>query len=130
MNLAGRFIMYHDPHSVLSPKGRVKSVDVVFDKGPVPRSWSVAEIDWDGDKAVGIRYNGDSESSKGLPQARGNPAWFIVPPELESAVLAAAKEASRAESASLVEGYRMMAADREREAEAEEWTEGLIGDAY
>lgn len=26
-------------------------------------------------------------------------------------------------------GYRAMAADREREAEAENWSEGLIGDA-
>ena len=122
--------MYHDPHTVLSPKERVKSVDVVFDMGPVDGSWSVAEIDWDDSKAVGIRYNGDAVSSKGLPQARGNPAWFIVPRELESAVLTAAREVSRARRASLLEGYRMMAADREREAEAEEWTEGLIGDAY
>ena len=122
--------MYHDPSTVLSPKDRVKAVDVVFDKGPVDGSWSVAEIDWDDSRAVGIRYNGDSTSHKGLPQARGNPAWFIVPKELESAVLAAAKEISRAKAASLVDGYRMMAADREREAEAEEWIEGLIGDAY
>jgi hypothetical protein len=122
--------VYHDPHTVLSPKGRVKSVDVVFDEGPVPGSWSVAEIDWDGDKAVGIRYNGDSESSTGLPQARGNPAWFIVPRELKSAILDAARKLSRARNASLVEGYRQMVADREREAEAEEWTEGLIVDAY
>jgi hypothetical protein len=30
----------------------------------------------------------------------------------------------------LLDGYRQMAADQEQEAEAEEWTEGLIGDAY
>jgi hypothetical protein len=29
-----------------------------------------------------------------------------------------------------LEGYRMMAADQEQEVEAEEWSEGLIGDAY
>lgn len=28
----------------------------------------------------------------------------------------------------LIEGYRAMAADEEREREAEEWIEGLIGD--
>lgn len=122
--------MYHDPSTVLSPKDRVKAVDVVFDLGPVDGSWSVAEIDWEDSTAVGIRYNGDSTSTKGSPQARGNPAWFIVPKELESAVLTAAKEISRARSASLAEGYRMMAADREREAEADEWIEGLVGDGY
>lgn len=122
--------MYHDPSTVLSPKDRVKAVDVVFDMGPVDGSWSVAEIDWEDSTAVGIRYNGDSNSTKGSPQARGNPAWFIVPKELESAVLAAAKEISQAKSASLAEGYRMMAADRQREAEADEWIEGLVGDGY
>jgi hypothetical protein len=30
----------------------------------------------------------------------------------------------------LVSAYREMAADHEREAEAEQWCEGLIGDAY
>jgi hypothetical protein len=29
----------------------------------------------------------------------------------------------------LAEGYRQTAADREHEAEAEEWTEALVGDA-
>jgi hypothetical protein len=76
--------MYHDPKAVLSPKDRVKSINVIFDKGPVPKSWSAAEIQWDDQTAVGIRYNGDSESTKGLPQARGNPDWFIVPDELKS----------------------------------------------
>lgn len=120
--------MYHDPSSVLSPKNRVKSVEVVYDAGPIEGSWSVAELEWDDSMAVGIRWNGDSNSHKGLPQARGNPAWFIVPNELASAVLAAAKEASQAKHASLAEGYRLMASDRDREREAEEWTEALVGD--
>ena len=122
--------MYHDPKTVLSPKERVKSVEVVYDAGPVPGSWSVAQLEGDNSVAVGIRWNGDRESTKGLPQARGNPTWFIVPPELESAVLAAAKETNRVVQTSLLDGYRQMAADQEQEAEAEEWTEGLIGDAY
>lgn len=123
--------MYHDPSTVLSPKDRVKSVDVIYDTGPTDEgSWSVAQLEWDNSKAVGIRWNGDSNSSKGLPQARGNPAWFIVPQELEEAVLKAAREANRMRRSELEEGYRMMAADRDRECEAEDWTEGLIGDAY
>jgi hypothetical protein len=120
--------MYHDPKTVLSPKDRVKSVEVVFDKGPVEDSWSVAQIEWDGSPVVGIRWNGDSNSHKGLPQARGNPAWFIVPGELADAVLKAAKESGRIGQERLAEGYRQMAADRARETEADEWTEALIGD--
>jgi hypothetical protein len=120
--------MYHDPKTVLSPKQRVKSVEVVFDKGPVDYSWSVARLKWDDSSVVGIRWNGDSSSTKGLPQARGNPTWFVIPDELADAVLHAAQEWSRVKQNDLAEGYRLMAADREREAEAEEWTEALIGD--
>jgi len=120
--------MYHDPKTVLSPKNRVKSVEVIYDVGPVDGSWSVAQIEWDGSRVVGIRWNGDSISHKGLPQARGNPAWFIVPDELADAVLNAAQERSRAKQNNLAEGYRQMASDRAREIEAGEWTEALIGD--
>lgn len=120
--------MYHDPKTVLSPKDRVASIEVIFDAGPVNSSWSVARLKWDDSDAVGIRWNGDERSSVGLPQARGNPTWFIVPRQLESAVLAAAQEATRTRMDSLAEGYRLMAADRAREAEAKEWTEALVGD--
>jgi len=122
--------MYHDPATVLSPKDKVKSVEVLYDSGPKEGSWSVAQITWGDRPAVGIRWNGDSSSQKGTPQARGNPAWFVVPDELQDAVLKAAREAAQSKHAAIEDGYRMMAADREREAEAEEWTEGLIGDAY
>ncbi|MFZ0392594.1 MAG: hypothetical protein WCF17_08360 [Terracidiphilus sp.] len=122
--------MYRDPSTVLSPKNKVKSIEVLYDSGPIEGSWSVAQITWGDKPAVGIRWNGDSNSQLGLPQSRGNPAWFVVPDELQEAVLKAAREASQSKHASIEEGYRMMAADREREAEAEEWTEGLIGDAY
>ena len=122
--------MYHDPKTVLSPKDRVKSVEVVFDKGPGDASWSVARLNWDDSPVVGIRWNGDQTSTKGLPQARGNPAWFILPEDIADAVLEKAKELKRREAESLLDGYQQMAADQEQEAEAEEWTEGLIGDAY
>jgi hypothetical protein len=120
--------MYHDPRTVLSPKDKVSSVEVIFDKGPVESSWSVARLKWNGAPAVGIRWNGDERNSKGTPQSRGNPAWFIVPEELEEAVLEAARNRERDMLAALADGYREMAADRAREAEAEEWVEGLVGD--
>lgn len=40
----------------------------------------------------------------------------------------AANERGEWSQADLAEGYREMAADREQEMEAEEWTEGLISD--
>ncbi|MGA2278206.1 MAG: hypothetical protein ABSG00_11425 [Terracidiphilus sp.] len=120
--------MYQDPKAVRSPKDKVKSVEVIYDAGPVESSWSVARLKWGDSPAVGIRWNGDSTSTIGLPQARGNPTWFVVPEALESAVLNAAQEWSRAKQNDLAEGYRLMAADREREVEAEEWMEALIGD--
>jgi hypothetical protein len=39
-----------------------------------------------------------------------------------------ADETGKSSQADLAEGYRQMAADMEREAEAEEWAEALIGD--
>lgn len=120
--------MYRDPKTVSSPKTKVSSVEIVFDKGPVEFSWSVARLKWEGSPAIGIRWNGDSNNSIGTPQSRGNPAWFIVPEELEEAVLKAARDSDRETQTVLAEGYRQMAADRARETEAEEWVEGLVGD--
>ncbi len=34
---------------------------------------------WDGDFAVGIRWNGKLGEGVGSPQSRGLPTWFILP---------------------------------------------------
>jgi hypothetical protein len=89
--------------------------------------WSVARVNWEDEDRVGIRWNGaDDTPGVGNPQSRGNATWFIVPRELENAVLAAVEELGEAE---LLRGYREMAGDEAREREAMEWSEGLIGDA-
>jgi hypothetical protein len=62
--------------------------------------------------------------------SRGNPAWFILPKEIADAIEVKARELNGNQEAALLDGYRQMAADQEREAEAEGWAEGLIGDAY
>ncbi len=120
---------YVDPQSVISPKNAIKDLRVIYDQGPTPQSWSVATLEWKDRPRVGLRWNGDSESSKGNPQSRGNPTWFIVPEELEDEVLRAVQKLRRSEEESLMEGYRAMAADSEREDEAEKWSEALIGDS-
>ena len=119
---------YISPETVLSPKGRVDDIDVIYDKGPATASWSIAKLKWDGDDAVGIRWNGDEDHLVGTPQSRGKATWFIVPHEIVDAVVLAAASLHRQKSESLLAGYREMAADRDREAEAEAWSEALIGD--
>jgi hypothetical protein len=123
--------MYIDPHSVTSPKDKVRSVEVLFDKGPVDHSWSIARLIYGHQRCIGIRWNGDNkESKKGVPLANAHPIWFILPAELASAIEAEVERLKGDLDSRLLEGYRSMAADQEQEAEAEEWTEGLVGDAY
>jgi hypothetical protein len=61
--------------------------------------------------------------------SRRQPTWFVVDgyaaPKVEEAARAAAEESPN----SVISQYREMASDSEREREANEWIEGLIGDA-
>ena len=120
---------YTNPHTVRSPKDRVKDVEVIFDKGPRVGSWSLAKLKFDGSDAVGIRWNGEvAKPGVGTPSSRSNPTWFIVPTEIAESLVETAKSLSKDEHKTLLEGYRAMAADTEREAEAMEWSEALLGD--
>jgi hypothetical protein len=121
---------YIDPAQVNSPKDRVRDVRVVYDAGRTEGSWSVATLKWNEQPRVGLRWNGEEgESGKGNPQSRGNATWFIVPDQLAEEVLQAARRLRQTEETRLAEGYRAMASDREREQEAMDWSEALIGDA-
>ena len=64
----------------------------------------------------------------GTPSSRSNPTWFIVPDEIADVVVETAQRLSKTEHQMLLDGYRAMAADTEREAEAMEWSEAMIGD--
>jgi len=125
--------MYIDPKTVISPKSKVDrdSLEVIFDTGRVDYSWSVAKLRYADRPRIGIRWNGDERESKmGVPTATAHPVWFILPDEIAEDVRKLVEGLKGKEEAALLEGYRQMAADQEQEAEAEEWTEGLIGDAY
>jgi hypothetical protein len=119
---------YVEPTTVLAPKESVRSVDVLYSTGD--GGWSVARVEWEGEWRTGIRWNG-AEGGRGLghPQARGHATWFILPEELDEVVLGKIEEMSFSGPGGLVEGYRQMAQDQDREREAQEWSEGLIGDA-
>jgi hypothetical protein len=124
-----QFMSYIDPKTVLSPKGSVSDVEVVFNTGPSENSWSIAKLKWDDEPAVGIRWNGGEDSGVGNPQSRGNPTWFIVPSELSKVVLEYAETLAKKTHQNLAAAYHEMAQDHEREVEAEQWCEGLIGNA-
>ena len=120
---------YVSPQTVLAPKTQISNLEVIYDAGPVEHSWSVAVFEWAGRRAVGMRWNGDPhDKGIGTPQARGIPTWFVVPDELADTILGAAKQLASGDDPRLLAGYEAMAADADREKEAEEWIEGLIGD--
>jgi len=121
---------YVDPATVDSPKGRVRKVSVLFDTGPAgEESWSAAELEWDGRTVLGLRWNGSEGGAPiGSPQSRGHPTWFVVPSGLEPALRKRINELSKGADDEIARGYRAMARDRDREADAADWTEGLIGD--
>jgi hypothetical protein len=113
---------YCDPRTVRGPKKHVSNVRVIYDGGE--EGCAVAELEWDGEPSVGIRWNG--MQPLGHPQSRGNPVWFRVPPEFAEVVLARAREL--APESPLDAAYREMAEDTERERDAMEWIDALTGD--
>ncbi|HME01332.1 MAG TPA: hypothetical protein VKM93_28975 [Terriglobia bacterium] len=56
-------------------------------------------------------------------------SWFVVPDKLATVMREEGEQLSNAQEAELLADYRERANDREREAEALEWCEALIGDA-
>lgn len=111
---------YIKPETVVSPKAAVANLNVLHNNG----GWSVAELNWEGEPALGLRWNGsDKESGCGTPQSRGIPTWFIVPDELVDAIKAALPEKTDLEYA-----YSTMAKDKVRETEALNWCNALAGD--
>ena len=82
------------PENVTAPKDHWQHHDppkILYSNGS--DGFSVAEGFWDGERSLGIRWNGrDGEPGKGYPTVGpGNHAsWFIVPRELEGSVRNAA----------------------------------------
>ncbi len=119
---------YVRPDEVLSPKTMVGGVlEVIHDPGE--RRMSVARILWNEEEVIATRWNGSDEQPLGNPVSRGHATWFVVDGYAAAKVEEAARIAAEQSPNSLVAKYREMANDSEREREAEEWSEGLIGDA-
>jgi hypothetical protein len=122
------FMSYVRPEEVLSPKSLISGViEVIHDPGE--NRMSVARILWDEKEVVATRWNGNDARPLGNPVSRGHATWFVVDEYAAAKVEEAARAAAANSPNSLVAKYREMANDEEREREAEEWSEGLIGDA-
>ncbi len=119
---------YVKPEEVLSPKRLVGGVlEVIHDPGE--DGMAVARIRWDRKEVLATRWNGNAREPLGNPTSHGKPTWFVLDGYVESAVEEAARKAAHGSPNSLIARYREMAEDRERENEAVDWTEALIGDA-
>jgi hypothetical protein len=120
-------VSYIRPEEVRSPKGRVRDIlEVIHDPGE--DRMSVARILWDDEEVIATRWNGNAEQPLGNPVSRGHATWFVVDGYAATSVEQAARLAAEASPNGLAAQYRAMAGDSDREREAEEWTEGLIGE--
>ena len=119
---------YIPPEEVLSPRSQVRGViEVIHDPGE--DGMSVARIQWGDEVVIATRWNGNSKQPLGNPVSRGHATWFVVDGYAAASVEQAARAAAEQSPNSLVARYREMAADADREREANEWIEGLINDA-
>jgi hypothetical protein len=122
------FMAYVEPATVWAPKASIRSLEVLYNRGP--GEWSVARVTWEDRERIGIRWNGgDDRPGIGNPQSRGNATWFILPDEFQDVILNRIDDLAMSGPGGLIEGYAAMAKDTAGEREAEEWSEGLIGDA-
>lgn len=119
---------YVRPNEVLSPRKRVGGiVEVIHDPGE--KSMVTARILWDGVEVIAIRWNGNTDRPLGAPVSRGHATWTVVDRYAAESVEGAARAAAQGSPNSLAARYREMAEDTERERQATEWCDGLIGDA-
>ena len=74
---------YVPPQEAISPKDRLKNLNVFIDKGQ--DNWALAKFDWDGKPSYGFRWNGnDYAPGEGLgnPQSSGHATWVVLPEEI------------------------------------------------
>src|SRR5690242_21700326 len=74
---------YTNPETVISPKTVVSEVNVLLNMQG-EGGWSLAELTWNGNRRLGIRWNGDESNPLGNPQSRGIATWFVLPDEIAS----------------------------------------------
>ena len=96
------------PHDVKSPKDHWVLIDVLIEN----HDWSLAAGEWDGERCLAARWNGDDKRPKGNPVSHGMPTWFVLPREFTEPLLAA--DLIPEEKKSVARAYLGLAAARNR----------------
>ena len=79
--------MYIRPEDVLSPRDKVKNLEIIRNNDK--EDYSIALLEYDGIECVGVRWNTTNEEKDniGTPQSRGVHTWFILPKEVAKVYL-------------------------------------------
>jgi len=68
---------------IKSPKKNISGPYFIVYKN-LQEKWAIVTLAWDKKPRLGIRW---FWGSKGNPNSRGNPTWFILPNELNNSIL-------------------------------------------
>ncbi len=80
-----------NPHNVKSPLRRLKGHRPIY----YVTDWTLAIGIWDTNRALLIRWNGDTDHPMGNPVSHANPTWFVLPPDLHAVTLSLVLEPNR-----------------------------------
>ncbi len=103
----------------------VKVLEIVYRNTAHPE-WTVATLLQGSNEVVGVCWSKGGRFGRDFTDKE----WFILPTEVAVGVLASARALEAQRQEKMLQGYREQAADPEAEAEALEWSEALIGDAF
>ncbi len=81
---------HKNPKDVKSPRNKWTLLVVLHDGGEGNDALAVGE--WEGNRVLGARWNGNEESPVGNPQSRGIATWFVLPERYNEALLATLPE--------------------------------------
>ncbi len=89
-----------DPRTVTSPLDRLSDLRVIH----WTPDWSLAIGFWDRNRALLIRWNGDSARPLGNPVSHARPTWFVLPDDLWCTVLCNVEKPNRTSATSWLNG--------------------------
>ena len=76
---------YVKPEEVRSPKAHWYLFEVVLDRGQGNCAYALGE--WDGERRIGFRWNGNEDNPIGNPQSRGLPTWTMLDKALHKPII-------------------------------------------
>ncbi len=107
------------------PGAAARVLEIVYRNTAQPE-WTVATLLQGSNEVVGVCWSKGGRFGREFKDQD----WFILPGKVAENVLASARALEAERQEKMLQGYREQAADVEAEAEALEWCEALIGDAF